>query len=148
MKFSLKAEYGLRALIELAMANGQGLIGAKEIASRQGLPARFLEQQVTALKNAGLVLSQRGAGGGCALAKDPSRISVLEVIETLDGPVINMDCLTTGDQSCSHNSCCVIQELWYKSQMKLKDFLKDITIADLAKRHKDIQGSKSIMYYI
>lgn len=148
MKFSLKAEYGLRALIELAIANGQGLIGAKEIASRQGLPARFLEQQVTALKKAGLVASQRGAGGGCALAKDPSRISVLEVIETLDGPVINMDCLTAGDQSCSQDSCCVIQELWYKSQMKLKDFLKDITIADLAKRHKDIQGSKSIMYYI
>jgi len=148
MKFSLKAEYGLRALIELALINGEGLIGAKEIASRQGLPARFLEQQVTALKKAGLVSSQRGAGGGCALAKEPSSISVLEVIEALDGPVINMDCLADGDQSCSQDSCCVVQELWHRSQVKLKDFLQDISIADLAKRHKDIQGSKSIMYYI
>ncbi|HEX21743.1 MAG TPA: Rrf2 family transcriptional regulator [Actinobacteria bacterium] len=148
MKFSLKAEYGLRALIELAIVNGRGLIGAKEIAVRQGIPVRFLEQQVTALKKAGLVLSQRGAGGGCALAKDPDRISVLEVIETLDGPVINMDCLSSGDQSCSQDSCCVIQELWYKSQVELKEFLKNITIADLAQRHKDIQRSKSLMYYI
>lgn len=148
MKFSVKAEYGLRALIELTLRNGQGPIGAKEIASRQGIPERFLEQQITALKRAGLVNSQRGASGGCSLAKDPAKISVLDVIESLEGPVINMDCLVSKEQACSQDSCCVIQELWYQSQVQLKDFLSGITVADLTKRHQEIQGSKSLMYYI
>lgn len=148
MKFSVKAEYGLRALIELTLRNGQGPIGAREIAARQGIPERFLEQQVTALKKAGLVTSQRGASGGCSLARDPVNINVLEVIEALEGPVINMDCLVSKEQACSQDSCCVVQELWYQSQLKLKEFLQSVSLADLTKRHQEIQGSKSLMYYI
>ena len=148
MKFSVKAEYGLRAMIELALLNGNGPIGAKEIASRKGIPERFLEQQLTILKKAGLVSSQRGASGGCSLAKDATKISVLDVIEALDGPVINMDCLTTKENGCSQDSCCVVQELWHQSQVRLKDFLSGVSIDDLATRHEEIQGQKSLMYYI
>ena len=150
MKFSVKADYGLRALIELALrgGNGAGPIGAKEIAARQDIPERFLEQQLTALKRAGLVNSQRGSPGGCSLAKDPAKISVLEVIEALDGPVINMECLVSREQACSKDSCCVVQELWFQSQVKLKEFLQSVTIEDLTKRQQEIQGTKSLMYYI
>ena len=147
MRFSVKAEYGLRALIELAIRNGEGPIGAKDIAAKQGIPVRFLEQQITALRKAGLVFSQRGAGGGCGLAKDPRQINVLQVIEALDGPVIDMDCLTPKEQACSRDSCCVVQELWYQSQMKLKEFLQSITLEDLTKRHQDIQGAKNLMFF-
>lgn len=148
MKFSVKAEYGIRALIELALLNGKGPVGAREIASKKGIPERFLEQQLTELKKAGLISSQRGASGGCSLAKDPSEITVLEVIEALDGPVLNQDCLVSKEQACSQDSCCVVQELWHQSQIKLKDYLKGVSLADLAKRHKEIHDSKSLMYYI
>ncbi len=140
MKFSVKTEYGLRAMIELALRNGDGLVGAREIAARQQIPERFLEQQITALKRAGLVISQRGAAGGCSLARAPEEITVLEVIEALDGLVIDMDCISNNKvHNCSQFSQCVIQEVWQKSQGKLREYLGSVTIDDLVKRQEEIK---------
>ena len=100
MKFSVKTEYGLRAMIYLALRNGDGLIGAKEIAARQDIPERFLEQQITALKKAGLVISQRGSSGGCSLARRANEITVLEVIEALDGLIFKSG-LIAANFSCA-----------------------------------------------
>lgn len=141
MKFSLKVEYGLRALIELAQMSGQGPIGTREIALRQGIPERFLEQQIAALKKAGLIFSLRGAQGGCILAKEASKISVLEVIEALDGPVLNQDCLSVKEHSCQQFSQCVIQELWFNCQLKLKHYLAGVTLADIVTRQKQLEDS-------
>lgn len=145
MKFSLKAEYGLRALIDLALCDGQGPVVAKEIAARQRIPERFLEQQLTALAKAGLVTNQRGASGGCSMARAPDRISVLQVIEALEGPIMNMDCLGAREDACSQDLCCVVQELWQKSQLKMREFLGSVTIADLAQRQRQLQETASVM---
>lgn len=145
MKFSLKVEYGLRALTELAQRHGQGPIGTREIALRQGIPERFLEQQLAVLKNASIIISLRGAQGGSILAKDPAEISVLEVVEALDGPVLNQDCLSVKEHSCQQFSQCVIQELWYNSQLKLKSYLASVTLADLVNRQKQLQTKKVSM---
>lgn len=134
MKFSVKTEYGLRALIELALESSTKPVGAREIAARQAIPERFLEQQISALKRAGLVNSQRGAGGGCSLARTPETITVLEVIEALDGPVMNMDCISQNGSDCRQSARCVVQELWQESQLKLREYLGSVTIADLAAR--------------
>jgi len=139
MKFSVKTEYGLRAMIELASRNGEGLIGAKDIASRQEIPERFLEQQLTALKKAGLVVSQRGASGGCTLARRPEEITVLEVIEALDGLVIDMDCITNRVHNCRQFAQCVIQEVWQQSRGKLREYLGSVTIADLLQRQRQLK---------
>lgn len=139
MKFSSKTEYGLRAMIELASRSGGGLVGAKEIAACQGIPERFLEQQITVLKRAGLINSQRGASGGCSLAKQPAEISVLEVIEALDGLLIDMDCISSRDHDCREVSQCVIQELWRESQVKLRNYLGSVTIADLVARQLELK---------
>lgn len=136
MKFSVKTEYGLRAMIYLALRNGDGLIGAKEIAARQDIPERFLEQQISALKKAGLVISQRGSSGGCSLARRSGEITVLEVIEALDGLVMNMDCISSQVHDCRELSHCVIQELWQESQLRLRDYLGSVTIDDLVKRQR------------
>ena len=124
----------MRAMMELAMRNSDGLIGAKEIASRQQIPERFLEQQITALKRAGLVMSQRGASGGCSLARRADEITVLEVIEALDGLVIDMNCIGDKVHNCSQFAQCVIQEVWQESQLKLREYLRSVTIADLVQR--------------
>lgn len=139
MKFSVKTEYGLRAMMELALRNGDGLIGAKEIAARQQIPERFLEQQITALKRAGLVMSQRGASGGCSLARRADEITVLEVIEALDGLVIDMNCIGDKVHNCSQFAHCVIQEVWQESQLKLREYLRSVTIADLVKRQGKLE---------
>lgn len=144
MKFSVKTEYGLRAMMELALRDGGGFIGAREIAARQQMPERFLEQQITALKRAGLVNSQRGASGGCSLARDAREITVLEVIEALDGLVIDMDCLSKKVHNCSQFSHCVIQEVWQESQEKLREYLGSVTISDLVRRQEQLKNNRQI----
>lgn len=151
MKFSAKVEYALRALLELSEEQGKGPLGAKEIASRQGIPERFLEQQMNSLAKAGFVRSQRGAQGGCMLSRDPDKISVLEVIEALEGPLLNMECLDSHKESnyqCSHKSLCVLQEVWSESQQKLREYLSSVTIADLWRRQREMTQAADTVSYI
>src|SRR4030066_1115052 len=87
MKVSLRATYGIMAVVDLAMHLGSAPVQAKSIARRQALPALFLEQVLNGMKKAGLVSSQRGAQGGYVLSKKPSEVSVIEILEALDGPL-------------------------------------------------------------
>src|SRR2546426_5923100 len=86
MYFSAKGEYGIMAVLDLALANGSAPVQAKAIADRQGIPLRFLEHILSALKHAGLVESERGAHGGYRLAKPASEIRIGDVIQAVDGP--------------------------------------------------------------
>src|SRR4029079_6219549 len=88
MKVSLRSTYGIMAAVDLAMQEGSAPIQATAIARRQGIPARFLEQVLHAMKKAGLVSSLRGAQGGYILSKKPSEVSVVEILEALDGPLL------------------------------------------------------------
>jgi Rrf2 family cysteine metabolism transcriptional repressor len=87
MKFSIKVQYGLQAMLELALNYGGGPVQIRTIAKDQKLPIRFLEQLLLVLKKAGLIASVRGKNGGYSLAKRPSEISVLSVIEAFEGPI-------------------------------------------------------------
>ena len=87
MKVSLRATYGIMAAVDLAMHVGTAPVQAKTIARRQAIPARFLEQVLHGMKKAGLVTSLRGAQGGYVLSKKPSEVSVVEILEALDGPL-------------------------------------------------------------
>ena len=134
-------------MIDLASRVSNRPVGAREIAGRQDIPERFLEQQVTTLKKAGLLNSQRGANGGCSLARQAGQITVLEVIEALDGPIMNMDCITQSDHNCRQSTQCVVQELWLESQLKLREYLGSLTIADLARRQEE-KVAGGITYHI
>src|SRR3989475_3483114 len=87
MYFSAKGEYGIMAVLDLALANGAAPVQAKTIADRQGIPLRFLEHILSALKHAGLIESARGAHGGYRLAKPASEIRIGDVIQAVDGPI-------------------------------------------------------------
>src|SRR2546426_7351376 len=87
MSFSAKGEYGIMAVLDLALANGSAPVQAKTIADRQGIPLRFLEHILSALKHAGLVESARGAHGGYRLVKPASEIRIGDVIQAVDGPI-------------------------------------------------------------
>jgi len=89
MRVSAKTEYGLRVLIELAAQKDGMPIPARELAARQHVPARFLEQQITALRKAGLITSRRGAGGGCSLARPATRITVADAMAALEGHLVD-----------------------------------------------------------
>ena len=94
LKVPQKLEYAMRAMIELAQRRDEGaLVPAREIAERQQIPLRFLEQQLGALSKAGLVESFRGAGGGCRLARDPADITIAQIADAIEGQIFPMFCL-------------------------------------------------------
>src|SRR5919107_2131179 len=89
ISITTKSPYALRALTELARSGGAGPVPIGELARRREVPVQFLEQLFATLRRAGLLKSQRGVKGGYSFAREPSEITVLEVVELLDGPVGN-----------------------------------------------------------
>lgn len=148
MKFSAKSEYALRALIDMTHYFGQGPVGVREIASRQGIPERFLEQQVTVLRKAGLVKSQRGAQGGVALAREPENITVFEIIEALEGSPAEVSCAGSSTPECARNAQCAVQDLWCQVGRAVEHVLKGTTLQQLAMRQVHYDQSLKPMYYI
>ncbi|MHB0976178.1 MAG: RrF2 family transcriptional regulator [Candidatus Aquicultorales bacterium] len=148
MKFSAKSEYALRAMIDLAHNMSRGVIGVREIAARQGVPERFLEQQMTTLKKAGLVNSQRGASGGVSLARTPDKINVAEIIEALEGRLTPVTCVASDAPDCAKSAHCAIRDLLCKVDFAVKDVLEETTLEDLASVQSRYDQSKHMMYYI
>ena len=85
---------------------------AREIAERQQIPLRFLEQQLGALSRAGLVESFRGAGGGCRIARDPAAITVAQIADAIEGQIYPVFCLEPSDHTCFADSRCGLQGFW------------------------------------
>src|SRR6266481_422998 len=103
----------MRAMIELAQRReDDALVPAREIAARQQVPLRFLEQQLGALSKAGLVESFRGAGGGCRIARDPGDITVAQIADAIEGQLYPMFCLEPSDHTCFQDSHCGLQGFW------------------------------------
>jgi len=147
MRFSAKTRYGLLALMDMAIqleANATQRLTTHDIAARQGIPERFLEQQITALKNAGLVLSHRGAAGGCTLARRADEITVLQVIEALEGSPLELEPTEGGDQESSQ----AIREVWEQARLALTELFTGMTIASLATRERELQDKATVMFYV
>jgi len=132
VRLTAKSEYGVLAAIELASCYGKGPVSAREIAERRQIPARFLEQLFVALRRANLVTAVRGARGGFALARDPREITVLDVVEALEGPLSTSMCDAERDQTCGKSACCAASGVWVEATAALRDVFSSATLADLA----------------
>ena len=134
MKGSAKGRYGLQFMVELALQVGRGPVLVDAIAERQALPAKFLRVLLGNLKSAGLIRVQRGPSGGCELARHPSHITALEILETLEGR------MGTGPQpgDASHGARAV-RELWSRSTEAARAVLRATTLADLAERQRTLE---------
>lgn len=148
MKFSARSEYALRAMIDLASNVRRGVVGVREIAARQGIPERFLEQQMTTLKKAGLINSQRGAAGGVSLARTPDEITVAEIIEALEGSLTPVTCVAADAPDCVKSAHCAVRDLLCKVDLAVKNVLQKTTLEDLATSQSRYDQSKQPMYYI
>jgi Rrf2 family transcriptional regulator, cysteine metabolism repressor len=134
-RVSQKTEYALRAMTELALRQEDGLVPAREIAERQGIPLRFLEQQLSTLHKAGLVESFRGAGGGCRLAHPAGEIRVADVIDAMEGSLYPMYCLDEHDHTCFQDGRCGVQGLWNEVHAAVRGVFERTTVADMATSH-------------
>jgi Rrf2 family protein len=149
MKVSLRSTYGIMAAVDLAMQTGAAPIQAKSIARRQGIPARFLEQVLHAMKKAGLVSSQRGAQGGYVLSKKPSDLSVAEILEALDGPFLSVAGLN-GQNSLRRGTKAdlLLGNIWDRVYAAERHVLEAITVEELAEQQRDLEQQRSLMYHI
>jgi Rrf2 family protein len=142
LKISQKLEYAMRAMIELALRReSRALVPAREIATAQQIPLRFLEQQLGALHKAGLVESFRGAGGGCRLAAEPSEITVAKIADAIEGQLYPMFCLEPTDHTCFADSRCGLQGFWGEVGRAIQRVFEETTVADLAERHQRSSGA-------
>lgn len=128
MKISTKARYGLRAIIYLARhSSDHQVCPLSEIAEQQGIPFDYLEKIMAELREAGLVNSRRGAGGGYNLNGSPDQIEVGEVIRTLEDTSL-IKCITG---SCPREENCLAKGVWKKLNQTVNQALNSITLADL-----------------
>jgi Rrf2 family protein len=131
MRVSAKADYAVRAAIELAVA-GDGPIKGERIAQAQDIPLKFLENILLELRHAGLVRSQRGAEGGYWLARPAEEITLAEVIRSVEGPIANVR--GEGPQDVEYKgSAAPLKEVWIAVRANLRSVLEAVTVADVAR---------------
>jgi Rrf2 family transcriptional regulator, cysteine metabolism repressor len=131
MRLTAKSEYGVLAAIDLACHYGSGPVSAREIAERRGIPPRFLEQIFVSLRRADLVTAVRGAKGGFALSRAPGDISVLDVVEALEGPLASSLCDQSRDESCGKSHTCAAAPVWARATSALREVFATTTLASL-----------------
>jgi Rrf2 family cysteine metabolism transcriptional repressor len=136
MRISTKTRYGTRAMVDIGEHQGEGPVSLRELAHRQGLSMKYMEQIVPSLKASGLIRSARGAQGGYVLAKEPRQISLHDIVHALVGSWSLVDCLDD-DNLCDRAKECVTYEIWRDIQRGIYEILDSTTLADMIDRHRE-----------
>jgi Rrf2 family protein len=133
MKLSTKARYGTRLMVDLAAGYGRGPIVLKSISAEQVLSKKYLEQITQKLRSNGLVKTVRGVKGGYFLSRPPAEITLLEVVEAIDGPLELVRCVGE-DRVCPRAATCVTRDVWSDLVDGLKVQLGSISLEELVRK--------------
>ena len=136
MKLSTRGRYGLKAMVDLAMAYGGGPVSISTLAAQQSISDAYLEQLIGALRKAGLVCSSRGVQGGYTLSRPPREINVGEVLKVLEGSTTVIDCVSSDKVECGNACSCSARPLWLKLQAGINEVLTATTLQDMADDYK------------
>ena len=154
-KFPIKITYGIVALLELALKRESTPLQAKLIAQRQEIPARFIEQILQALKQAGIVNSLRGAQGGYSLSQDPADISLADIVQAMNGPSTSPGTPTNGSINGTHGDSnprkiqeMLLADIWQKIQSAELAILSSVSLQNLVEQHQKLEHQHSLMYHI
>jgi len=132
MQITRQADYALRAVVFLSRLGDDERAATSQIALEQKIPPSFLAKIVSQLSVAGLLQTSRGARGGVSLARSPEEITVLDVIEAIDGPILLNECVGSGGV-CVFGDGCPMKPIWCDTQAELVGKLKKITFNQFAK---------------
>ena len=147
MKLSTRGRYATRALLDLALHQGEEPVLLKDIAQRQQISLRYLEHLIRPLIAAGIVLSTRGPRGGVSLARPPKEIRLSEVIQLLEGSIAPVECVNN-PEICSRSKSCVPRDIWGELKKAMNGVLESVTLQDLVERQKRKEQPEGAMYYI
>lgn len=141
MKISTKGRYALRVMLDLAINNTGEYVKVKQIAARQDISEKYLEQIIALLNKAGYVISTRGAQGGYRLAKNPEEYTVGMILRQTEGSLAPVACLDEGSAPCERCDTCETLEVWKALQDAINQVVDNVTLADLVRRHEQrLQG--------
>ena len=144
MQIPIKVDYGVRALVDLAIHRQSAPLRASEIAGRTMIPEAYLAQVLHALGKAGMVKAQRGPHGGHTLALDPEEIRLSEVMECL-GSAENLVYCLDDNAVCIHAPSCAQREVWQEVELAVYQILDSRTIGSLVDRSREILKNRAMM---
>lgn len=145
MRISTKGRYAVRVMLDLATNNTGEYIKVKEIAGRQEISEKYLEQIISVLNKAGYVKSTRGAQGGYRIARDPASYTVGMILRLTEGSLNPVSCLDDDINECERCDTCETLEVWKELAEAINGVVDHVTIADLVERQQErIAGSYNI----
>ena len=147
MKLSTKARYGVRAMVDLAIAYPDHALSVREMAKAERLSAKYLEQIMAALKTAGLVRASRGVHGGYSLATPPSLIRLSDIFRAIEGAPQIIECVGD-DSSCPLREGCPTRGVWEEMNDAISGILEHTTLQDLMERKAKVASVAELMYHI
>ena len=145
MKISTKGRYAVRVMLDLAINNTGEYIKVKDIAARQEISEKYLEQIISVLNKAGYVRSVRGAQGGYKIARDPKEYTIGMILRLTEGSLNPVSCLDDDVNECERCDTCETLAVWKDLAKAINNVVDGVTLADLVERHQDrVAGSYSI----
>jgi Rrf2 family protein len=142
MKLSTRSRYGTRLMLDMALHYNQGPVQLGDIAKRQGVSVKYLEQIIIPLKKAGFIESVRGPKGGHKLTKPPQEITLAEIVALLEEGTSLVEC-TDNHGVCQRAPTCPTRLIWKEVSEAMFDRLEAITLADLAEKAKSLESQKN-----
>jgi Rrf2 family protein len=141
VRITTLAEYGVICALHLAKRMGEGPVTGRDVAARERLPVDYVEQILLRLRRAGIVKSTRGAHGGYALAKEPDRVSVRDVIAASELQTFDLHCVThpVEEERCSASQACSIRPVWMLLQQKIDAVLDGVHLSDLLHEESEVR---------
>ncbi len=139
MKISTRGRYALRLMMDIALAEGDAPVRIKDIAARQGLSEKYLEQIVSVLNKAGQVRSSRGPQGGYRLTRAPEEYTAGEIVSALEGGFAPVSCLESETNECPRHQSCATLRLWEKLNDAIDSVMGSVTLADLVAWQREMK---------
>lgn len=140
MKISTKGRYALRLMLDLALEENQ-MVKLKDVAKRQDISMKYLEQIISVLQKCGYVKSMRGPGGGYMLARKPGEYTVGMILRQIEGSLAPVACLDDEVNTCERSGECVTLRLWQMLYDAINGVVDKVTLEDLVTWEKEIQGN-------
>ena len=142
MKLSTRSRYGVRMMYELALQFGRESVIIRDIAERQDISEKYLSKLIMPLKGAKLVTSARGSHGGYILARDPSKITLREIVEVMEGGITIVECVKNSS-ICDRSNECPTRDIWCGLDKSISEYLESITLEEIVKRGRGFDGNSS-----
>ncbi len=145
MKISTKGRYALRLMLDLAEHQQDGYVALKDIAERQGISKKYLEQIVPLLNKSGVLRTTRGFQGGYMLAKSPDKYTVGDILRITEGSLAPVSCLEFEPNTCEKCEECITLPMWKELYKVITDYLDGVTLQDMLDKNSSLGADE---YYI